>query len=191
MLYSGIGDSISNITAVEDMHFENKKRGVYVDKFATMISRRSIDTLMAISDSDIRDYKFLSELMESLTMSGISMEIAGVSSPGSGSEHLISHALDKLLGKNNYPHGIQVGIATYLISVLQNNMSDKVDYFLFETGFWDYIKTLNIKKTDIEKAIDIAPSIKKYRVTYIHIEENRKKAKEILNTNKRLNDVLV
>ena len=40
---------------------------------------------------------FLKELVDSLAMSGIANEIAGSSAPTSGSEHLISHALDKIL----------------------------------------------------------------------------------------------
>ena len=43
----------------------------------------------------IKDELFLKELVDSLAMSGIANEIAGSSAPTSGSEHLISHALDK------------------------------------------------------------------------------------------------
>ena len=53
-------------------------------------------------------------------MSGIANEMAGNSSPSSGSEHLISHALDKILEVPQL-HGIQVGIATYIMSRVQNH----------------------------------------------------------------------
>lgn len=68
----------------------------------------------------IKDELFLKELVDSLAMSGIANEIAGSSAPTSGSEHLISHALDKIL-EHPQLHGIQVGIATYIMSVVQNH----------------------------------------------------------------------
>ncbi len=124
-------------------------------------------------------------------MNGVAMEIAGTSSPSSGSEHLISHAMDSILGKDNYPHGIQVGVATYIISKIQNHKVKEINDFFKLTGFWDFVKTLNIKKSVICEAIDKAPSIKKYRATVIHNEENRVQAKFIVNNDELLNKILV
>ena len=67
-------------------------------------------------------------------MSGIANEIAGSSAPTSGSEHLISHALDKIL-EHPQLHGIQVGIATYIMSVVQNHRYVRVCTVLKRTGF--------------------------------------------------------
>ena len=68
----------------------------------------------------IHDDLFLRELVDSLAMSGIANEIAGGSTPTSGSEHLISHALDKMLPQPQL-HGIQVGVATYIMSRVHNH----------------------------------------------------------------------
>jgi len=60
-------------------------------------------------------------LTEGLLYSGISMVIAGTSSPASGGEHLISHALDMqadLAGRPHGYHGSQVGIATLFTAAL-------------------------------------------------------------------------
>lgn len=85
----------------------------------------------------IKDELFLKELVDSLAMSGIANEIAGSSAPTSGSEHLISHALDKILEVPQL-HGIQVGIATYIMSKVQNHRYVRVETVLRETGFFDY-----------------------------------------------------
>jgi glycerol-1-phosphate dehydrogenase [NAD(P)+] len=156
-----------------------------------MVSLQSIDTLLKVQTQDIRSDEFITHLVESLTMSGIAMEIAGSSKPSSGSEHLISHALDQLLGVNNYPHGIQVGISTYIVSLLQKNRSNEIDTFFTLTGFWDYVKTLKIKRESIEEAIMVAPSIKKNRYTVLSIEGNRQKAIHLLETDKMLSKILI
>lgn len=90
---------------------------------------------MKVQIKDIRSEEFITHLVKSLTMSGIAMEIAESSKPLNGSEHLISQALDQLLSVDNYPHGIQVGISTYIVSFLQKNRSDEIDTFFTLTGF--------------------------------------------------------
>jgi glycerol-1-phosphate dehydrogenase [NAD(P)+] len=60
-------------------------------------------------------------LTEALLYSGISMVIAGSSSPASGGEHLISHTLDMqadLAGRKHDHHGRQVGVATLFSAAL-------------------------------------------------------------------------
>ena len=131
----------------------------------------------------------MKEIVDSLTMSGIAMEIAGNSAPASGSEHLISHALDKILEKPQL-HGIQVGVATYLMSLVQKHRFERVEKFLGDTGFFDFVETLNMKAADFEAAIALAPSIKPNRYTFIHVDENRLLAKKLLGENEILKRIL-
>ena len=71
-----------------------------------------------------------------LLFNGIAMEISGSSRPASGSEHLISHALDSI-SKRPRLHGLQVGMATYLISRVQKNQSERIaQASSTEMGFW-------------------------------------------------------
>lgn len=48
-----------------------------------------------------------------------------------------------------------------------------------------------MKKKDYKKAIDIAPSIKPNRYTYIHVDENRILAKKIIDEDEILNYILI
>lgn len=189
-IFSGIGDLVSNITALYDWKFEEDNGKIIIDDFATMISKKAVNSFVRTEFKTIKDDLFLKELVDSLTLNGISMEIAGNSSPASGSEHLISHALDKFLEKPQL-HGIQVGIATYIMAKVQNHRFERITKILKETGFFDYVKTLNMRKEDFRKAIDLAPSIKPNRYTYIHVEENRILAKKIIEEDEILNEILI
>ena len=63
----------------------------------------------------------ISALFEALILTGISMTMAGTSSPASGGEHLVSHTLDMMSSVDGVPHdfhGRQVGVSTILGAAL-------------------------------------------------------------------------
>lgn len=188
-IYSGLGDIVSKITAVYDWYFEEQNKAARVDDFAAMLAKKSVNSIVRMPYTKVTEGFFLKEMVDSLTMSGIAMEIASNSAPASGSEHLISHALDKILEKPQL-HGIQVGIATYIISLVQQHRFERIKKFLSETGFFEYVETLQLKSDDFEKAIELAPTIKPNRYTCLHIEENRMKAKQLLHNDDVLKRIL-
>ncbi|EPR11644.1 iron-containing alcohol dehydrogenase family protein [Ruminiclostridium papyrosolvens] len=189
-IYSGLGDIISKITAVYDWYFEERNNAAKVDDFAAMMAKKSVNSIVRMPYTQVTENFFLKEMVDSLTMSGIAMQIADSSAPASGSEHLISHALDKLLEKPQL-HGIQVGVATYLMSRVQEHRYQRVEKFLTDTGFFDFVETLKMRAEDFEKAIDLAPTIKPNRYTYLHVAENREKAKQLLKSDDILKRILV
>ena len=178
-LYSGIGDMVSKITALYDWKFEEAHGVTQVNDFALMIAKKAVNSFVRTPFESIQDNLFLKELLDSLAMSGIANEIAGSSAPASGSEHLISHALDKIL-ETPQLHGIQVGIATYLMSRVHDHRWQRINTVFTETGFWDHVAALHLNVEDYIKAIDLAPSIKPFRHTYLHEEPYRELAKKIL-----------
>lgn len=187
-LYSGIGDMVSKITALYDWQFEAAHGASRLNDFAVMIAKKAVNSFVRTPFSSIHDPLFLRELLDSLAMSGIANEIAGSSAPTSGSEHLISHALDKLLEAPQL-HGIQVGIATYLMSRVQDHRYQRINTVFTQTGFWEYVSTLSLNAEDYLQAIDLAPSIKPFRHTYLHEEQYRTLAKEILLGDETLRNV--
>lgn len=189
-IYSGVGDLVSNITALYDWKFEEDNKKTVVDDFAVMISKKAVNSFVRTEFETIKDDLFLKELVDSLTMNGISMEIAGNSSPASGAEHLISHALDSFLTVPQL-HGVQVGIATYIMSKVQQHRYKRITKVLQDTGFFNYVATLKMKKDDFKKAVEIAPSIKPNRYTYIHVKENVEIAKRIIDEDEILSKILV
>lgn len=178
-IYSGIGDLVSKITALYDWVYEDKNGYTVLNDFAMMIAKKAVNSFVRTPFESIHDDLFLRELVDSLAMSGIANEIAGSSAPTSGSEHMISHALDKLL-EHPQLHGVQVGVATYLMSRVQDHRYKRVNTIFTDTGFWDYVKTLRLERKDFLAAIDLAPDMKPHRHTYLHEERYREMAKELL-----------
>ena len=188
-LFSGIGDMVSKITALYDWNFEEAHGHGSVNDFAMMISKKAVNSFVRTPFKDIHDERFIKELLDSLAMSGVANGIAGDSAPTSGSEHLISHALDQMLERPQL-HGIQVGVATYLMSVVQDHRYERINTVFTDTGFWDYVKTVGMKREDFIRAIEKAPAIKPFRYTYLHEEQYRKKAIEVLQSDTKLSEVL-
>lgn len=188
-IYSGIGDMVSKITSLYDWLYEAQNGYTVMDDFAVMIAKKAVNSFVRTPFESIKDELFLKELLDSLAMSGIANEIAGSSAPTSGSEHLISHALDKILEVPEL-HGVQVGIATYIMSKVQNHRYIRIHAMLSKTGFWDYAKSIQMHRIDFVKAIDMAPSIKPYRHTYLHDERHREEAKRVVYEDLVLREIL-
>lgn len=188
-ILAGIGDLMSNITALYDWEFEEQHGVGHMNAFALMLSKKAVNSFIRTPMNDIHSPLLLKELISSATMGGISTAISGNSSPISGSEHLISHALDKIALKPEM-HGIQVGIATYIMANVQNHRAERIRKVFERTGFFDYTKELGLKKKEFAEAIKLAPSIKPNRYTYIHESKFLNKALQFLEEDPLLNEIL-
>ncbi|MCR4599462.1 MAG: iron-containing alcohol dehydrogenase family protein [Acetatifactor sp.] len=189
-IYSGIGDMVAKITSLYDWVYEAQQGASVLNDFAVMVAKKAVNSFVRTPFENITDEVFLKELLDSLAMSGIANEIAGSSAPTSGSEHLISHALDKFLEVPQL-HGVQVGIATYIMAKVQDHRYVRVTKIFNDTGFFDYVATLGMKKEDFIRAIDMAPSIKPHRHTYLHEEKYREAAKKLVMEDEILGRILV
>lgn len=187
-LYSGIGDMVAKITALYDWQYEEDMGFTTVNDFAMMVAKKAVNSFVRTPFETIQDALFLKELLDSLAMSGIANEIAGSSAPTSGSEHLISHALDKY-SETPQLHGVQVGIATYLMAIVQNHRYERVRTIFEKTGFFDYVKTLNLDVNEYIHAIDVSASIKPFRHTYLHEESYREEAKKVIVSDPILKEI--
>ncbi len=188
-IYSGIGDMISKVSSIFDLDFEEREKNIKHDDFARMVSEKSVFSLIPHIERNFRDEVFLQALMDSLIMSGIAMEIEGDSAPASGSEHLISHALDKIL-PNPHLHGIQVGIATYICVNIQENPNKKIAIdFLEKTGFFRYVEKEVFNVNAWMLAIDTAPSIKPHRYTTIHLSQKREEMKNFIQKDSEMKKI--
>ena len=153
---AGIGDSVAKITSVHDWKLAFKSKGTQVDDFAALLSDATVFQLMAKPDHDLEGMRLLGT---ALMLNGIAMEICGSSRPASGSEHLISHGLD-LVTDRPHLHGLQVGVATYIVSQLQGRGTDRIAGLFDATGFWDAVREDPFSRKDWIEAIKIAPSVK-------------------------------
>jgi len=174
MIYSGIGDLFCKYTAIYDWKLAFHKTNEYVDDFAVTISRNATDVVLYFPDKNIKNQEFLRAIANSLLISGIAMEVAQSSRPASGSEHLISHAMDRLSDKP-YLHGLQVGMATYLVSYLQNETHEIVKLALQSSGFFEFLSANKFQRKLVEDAVKMAPSIKENFYTILSEKGNVEK----------------
>ena len=189
-LYSGIGDMVSKITALYDWKQAAEKKLDRYNDFASLMSYNSLTLLFNKHSTDINAESFQRSLVNSLLTSGIAMEIAGSSRPASGSEHLISHGLDAI-SKRPRMHGLQVGIATYLCALLQNNPSTSgLRDILTATGFFAYVQQDPLSKEEFIKALQMAPNIKSNFYTILSEKDSFARALQILDQDPILNQLI-
>ncbi len=132
---SGIGDLVAKFTAVADWKLAFHKTNEPVNDFAALLSDGSIYAFMSHPEFDLEGIRLLAT---ALLMNGLAIEMCGSSRPASGSEHLISHALDEI-SKRPGLHGLQVGIATYMISQIHNAHTTRIAELFHVTGFWNAV----------------------------------------------------
>ena len=171
---------IAKVSALWDWKAAFNRGYERFNDFASMMSYNSLDLLFLRHSSDLTSPRFQRSLATSLLYSGIAMEIAGTSRPASGSEHLISHALDELAQKPKM-HGLQVGTAAYLCAMLQENPeTGGVRDILAATGFFDFVAADPFDKTEFIKAIELAPTIKDDYYTILSEPESLSRAVRLL-----------
>jgi glycerol-1-phosphate dehydrogenase [NAD(P)+] len=110
--------------------------GDRVEDLAALLSDATVSQLTSRPVHDLEGERLLAT---ALLLNGVSMEIAGSSRPASGSEHLISHALDALSARPRL-HGLQVGVAAFLVSVLQGVSRPRVEELLVRAGFFEEVR---------------------------------------------------
>jgi glycerol-1-phosphate dehydrogenase [NAD(P)+] len=119
MRRSGIGDAVSNLSAIADWQLAEEHRGEQVDGLAVTFARTAADAVLHRTDG-IDDHAFLVALAEALVLSGLAMSVAGNSRPCSGADHEILHAVDHLFpGTSN--HGELAGVGALFASYLRGD----------------------------------------------------------------------
>ncbi len=108
LLRSGIGDVVSNISAIDDWELAGREQGEPVDGMAVTFARVAAEAVLHRRDS-VDSQDFLTALAEALVLSGLAMSVAGSSRPASGACHEVLHAITHLYpGVSN--HGELAGI---------------------------------------------------------------------------------
>ena len=110
LVRSGIGDVLSNRSAIADWELAGAEQGEPVDGMAVTFARVAAEAVLHRGDS-VDSQDFLTALAEALVLSGMAMSVAGSSRPASGADHEVLHAIDQLYpGTSN--HGELAGLGT-------------------------------------------------------------------------------
>jgi len=123
---AGLGDLLSKPVSTADWWLGNRLEGSgfetlpgrIVDEAVTLATKHAAGLPAGEAESH-------EALARALVLSGVSMVVAGSSSPASGGEHLLSHLWDMeaiICGKELRLHGAQVGVATCLCAALYHHL---------------------------------------------------------------------
>ena len=126
MLKSGLGDMLAKYISICEWRIANLILGEYYCPAIAQLVRSSlkkcIDNATALLS---RDEKAVEAVMEGLVITGVAMNLAGVSRPASGVEHYISHVWDMRaleFGLDADLHGLQCATGTYIAAGLYHKL---------------------------------------------------------------------
>ncbi len=167
---AGLGDLLANPCALHDWQLAAREGGEEVDDFAALLSQTAFDLVYGLSPAGLGegspDSEFLQRLLRGLVLSGLAMEIAGSSRPCSGSEHLISHALDAL-HPGTAQHGEQVAFGALLATRLQGGDWRGLRTFMVAAGLRDAAGGFDLSIDELAAVVREAPSMRPDRDTVL------------------------
>lgn len=166
-LAAGCADVISNKTAILDWRLAHRLRNEEFSSSAATMSEMSAEAI-------IQDAAFLKRNLEEsawsivrpIIVSGVSMAIAGSSRPASGSEHLISHALDTV-APGKALHGEQCGVGSILMMALHGGDYRRLQQALSDVNAPTTLRQLQITKEQMVRALTTAHKVRPDRYTIL------------------------
>jgi glycerol-1-phosphate dehydrogenase [NAD(P)+] len=179
MRRSGVGDVISNLTAIADWRLAEKTRGEYVDGVAVTFARTAAMAVLN-RDETIEDESFLLALAEALVLSGLAMATAGSSRPCSGGEHEILHAIDHLFPGTS-GHGELAGAAALFTAFLSGDeaLARDIDACLTRHSLPRTPADLGLSEEQFAQAVAWAPSTRPDRYTILeHLDLGEEEVSE-------------
>lgn len=166
---AGIGDLVSNFSAIEDWKLAYEDGKEPMDDFAASMAYSSAQLIFETcrgQQIDLRSEAFLEKLVHGLILAGISMSISGNSRPCSGSEHEISHAIDRLYPGSSL-HGLQVSYATLVAAFLRGEEIDGYIDFFHAVGLPATYEALGLTENQFVTALLEAPDTRPGRYTIL------------------------
>ena len=169
-LRSGLGDALSNLSAVADWELASRARGEPVDGLAAAFARSGAESLLHRPD-ELGSDAFLRALAEALVLSGLAMAAAGSSRPCSGACHEISHAIDALY-PDTATHGEQVAVGALFATFLRGDgILEPLEAALRRHGVARLPGDFGLTEEQFAAAVALAPATRPDRFTILeHLE---------------------
>ena len=163
---SGVGDVLSNLSALADWELASREREEPLDGLAVTFARSGAEALLHRSD-DLASDAFLTALAEGLVLSGLAMAVAGSSRPCSGACHEISHAIDALYA-GTAAHGEQVAVGALFASYLrEDGLAEALDATFRRYTVPRVPRDLGLSEQEFAAAVQHAPSTRPDRYTIL------------------------
>lgn len=167
LILAGVGDLITNLSAIQDWKLAYKNINEPINELAFMLAKEAALVVYNYTYGDIYSDDFLMDLTNGLISSGLSMIISGNTRGTSGSEHMISHAIDEYFPEKSSIHGLQAAWAFHLI---EKKIRNNTAFFNKLNNFYETIglsQTINKHIPWSEKEFnDLIPYAMKIRPRY-------------------------
>ena len=166
LLASGCGDLIANIIAVKDWQLGHKRIDEYYGRYSAQLALMSAKMIIENSNRFAKDGIDARMIVEGLISAGVASCIAGSSRPCSGSEHLFSHALDRIAPERGL-HGEKCGIGAIMMSKLHRQDWRKIRTALKNVGAPTTAKEIDLSPDEIVDALQMAQGLREDRYTIL------------------------
>ena len=165
---AGFGDVMAKYIGIADWRVANLLHGDYYCERVAQFVRDAIARMVALADKVVIDNEEAAgAIMETLVLTGISMQLAKCTRPASGTEHIVSHFWEckKLVeGKISDYHGKKVGVATLITAEIYYKLleldsvtakKEVLDWTEIENAYGkeliDEVKKLNLPDTIVNE----------------------------------------
>ncbi|MGK2878985.1 MAG: iron-containing alcohol dehydrogenase [Solirubrobacterales bacterium] len=167
---AGVGDLLGNRSALIDWRIAADAGEEEVDDFAALLSSCALLLIEGLDLTPLGKGELTIELarrlLDGLVISGLAMEIAGSSRPCSGSEHLISHALDRL-EPGTATHGEQVAFGSLVATQLQGGDVEAVREIIAAVGMKGALTGFGLGAARLSEIVSYSPVTRPGRFTVL------------------------
>ncbi|MCE7739508.1 MAG: NAD(P)-dependent glycerol-1-phosphate dehydrogenase [Candidatus Heimdallarchaeota archaeon] len=164
---AGCGDIIAKKTAIKDWLLSHRLKNEPISEYSIALSDMTVQLITKNADlikSQAEGYSRI--VVKALISSSLAMCVAGSSRPGSGSEHMFSHALDTFAEKPAL-HGEQCALGTIMMAYLHDLDWENIRSVMHNLGLSTRAKDFGLKDEEIIKALKIAHTIRPQRFTIL------------------------
>ncbi|QBJ93183.1 iron-containing alcohol dehydrogenase family protein [Streptomyces seoulensis] len=178
---SGIGDAVSNVSAIADWELANRVNGEKIDGLAAAMARQAGEAVLR-HPGGIEDNDFLQVLAEALVLSGIAMSVSGDSRPSSGACHEINHAFDLLFPQRAASHGEQCGLGAAFAMYLRGAHEESAHMagVLRRHGLPVLAEDIGFTVDEFVRVVEFAPETRPGRYTILeHLDLKTDQIKDI------------
>ncbi|MFB7775928.1 iron-containing alcohol dehydrogenase family protein [Streptomyces bauhiniae] len=178
---SGIGDAVSNVSAIADWELANRVNGEKIDGLAAAMARQAGEAVLR-HPGGIEDNDFLQVLAEALVLSGIAMSVSGDSRPSSGACHEINHAFDLLFPQRAASHGEQCGLGAAFAMYLRGAHEESAHMagVLRRHGLPVRAEDIGFTVDEFVRVVEFAPETRPGRYTILeHLDLKTDQIKDI------------
>lgn len=174
-LRSAAGDVLSNLSSTNDWVLALENNGENINDISYHLSRSAANCIVYFEKKDLSYKPFLRQIIQGQVNSGIAMGLAGSSRPCSGSEHLISHAIDYLGYSKDVLHGTQVASTSLFTLYLQGKLLDEHIEFAKKTEIpLLFTDLLTVKEDEhIKEVLEVSKFMRPGRFTVLDLFDGK------------------